>query len=254
MISIIVCSHRPNRAAFARQHYASLFSEHEIEFILIDDARSLCEGYNRGITRSSGDVVVLSHDDVEFVLPDAAERIVSHLHDFDLIGIAGTTKVIDGGWYMAGDPYSYALVIQPDGDGYEVQLIGSGPLTIPGVQALDGCFMACRREVAVAIGFDSYAFDGFHLYDIDFSYRAAMSGYALAVCRDLPLIHLSPGGFKDSTWEMYRRRFQAKHRATLPPDAQGKTMHIVVRADRQSLPAICNPSSISAAIKHFDQV
>ncbi len=43
---------------------------------------------------------------------------------------------------------------------------------MPGIQALDGVFMAMRRKVATSIPFDEALFDHFHLYDLDFSFRA----------------------------------------------------------------------------------
>ena len=74
-------------------------------------------------------------------------------------------------------------------------MLGGGPLVVPGIQALDGVFMAMRREVATAIPFDAEAFDGFHLYDLDFSFRAHRGGFRLAVCRDVVLIHESTGSY-----------------------------------------------------------
>jgi hypothetical protein len=103
MFSIIVCSHRPTRAAFIRQHYEALFASTPHEVVIIPDARSLCEGYERGLRRSCGDLLIFSHDDIEFVTRDVAGRIAQHLARFDLIGIAGTTKLLDGRWNSAGD-------------------------------------------------------------------------------------------------------------------------------------------------------
>ncbi len=143
-------------------------------------------------------------------------RIERHLDDYDLIGIAGTTRLVSGKWADAGDPYVFTLITSPDPEhgGYATMMLGGGPLVVPGIQALDGVFLAMRREVATAIPFDSETFDGFHLYDLDFSFRAHRAGFRLAVCRDVVLIHESTGSY-DPAWEEYKRRFESKHRTAL---------------------------------------
>jgi hypothetical protein len=247
MFSVIVCSHRPERADFVRRHYARLFgSTHE--FILIDDARSLCEGYTRGIARSNEKLLIFSHDDIEFLSDDVAERIRTHLCDFDLIGIAGTSRLIDCQWLSAGDPYCFMLVMYPEGDGYALHLIGDGPLVVPGIQALDGCFLACRREVAETVRFDSATFDGFHLYDMDFTFRACQAGFALAVCRDLPLLHWSTR-WDNPTWPMYAERFLEKHAGRLAAGASVANQGIVIRGTREKLQRMCQPENIAPAIQ-----
>jgi GT2 family glycosyltransferase len=73
-------------------------------------------------------------------------------------------------------------------------LICSVPMPlIPHMQAVDGLFMAVRRGVAEQIRFDEKTFDGFHCYDIDFSYSAHLAGFRVAVAADLPVLHHSPG-------------------------------------------------------------
>jgi GT2 family glycosyltransferase len=215
--SIIICS--IDAAKFARvcANYQSLFAERNVEVVGIHDARSLAEGYNRGVARAHGDIVILSHDDIEILSPDFALRVSDALAQFDLIGIAGTTRVVAGKWSSAGDPFVYTLISSPDPEhgGYGIALLGGAPLVVPGIQALDGVFMAMRREVAAAIPFDAEVFDHFHLYDLDFSFRAYQAGFRLAVCRDIVLIHESTGRY-DSVWVEYKRRFERKHGTHLP--------------------------------------
>ena len=216
-VSIVICS--IDAAKFARvcDNYRKLFGSREPEIIGIHDARSLAEGYNRGIAKARGDLLILSHDDIEILSPDFADRLHRHLGQFDLIGVAGTTNLVTGKWEMAGDPYAFVLISAPipGSDGYVTILRGGGPLVTPGIQALDGVFMAMRRDVATSIPFDEAAFDHFHLYDLDFSFRAYRAGFALAVCRDIVLIHQSIGNF-DAVWDKYRRRFEARYGADLP--------------------------------------
>ena len=216
-VSVVICSIDAAKFARVTANYRSLFGSRELEIIGIHDARSLAEGYNRGIARSNGALVILSHDDIEILTPDFAERIDRHLGEFDLVGVAGTTRLVTGKWESAGDPYAFVLISSPvpEQGGYLTVLRGGGSLVVPRIQALDGVFMAMRREVATSIPFDEALFDHFHLYDLDFSFRAYRAGFALAVCRDILVIHQSMGKF-DAVWEKYRRRFEAKHRELLP--------------------------------------
>lgn len=59
------------------------------------------------------------------------------------------------------------------------------------------------------MGFDSATFDGFHLYDIDFSYRAHLAGIRIGVTHDIVIAHEPEGNFNE-TWKIYADRFIAK--------------------------------------------
>ena len=81
---------------------------------------------------------------------------------------------------------------------------------------LDGVLLAARREVFTAVPFDAETFDGFHLYDVDWSYRASRSGFRLGVASDLLIVHASRGAY-DEVWQYYADRFCAKHGAGRSP-------------------------------------
>jgi hypothetical protein len=86
---------------------------------------------------------------------------------------------------------------------------------------LDGVLIAARRKLLSAIPFDSATFDGFHLYDLDWSYRAFRAGYRLGVVGELMLVHASRGRYDDD-WERYADRFCLKHaiyRTPPPPSS-----------------------------------
>lgn len=211
LVSVIMCSIDPQKFAAASASWQRALVGRRCEIVGIHDARSLAEGYNRGIERAQGDVMVFSHDDVDVLTPDAAPRLESHLARFDVVGIAGTRRLVGGGWYFAGDPHDFMAVISPHPETGRPVLVmeGSGDLVVDGAQALDGVFFAVRAEVARALRFDAATFDHFHLYDLDFTFRAHLAGYRLAVCRDLLLFHASSGSF-DPQWDEHRLRFEAK--------------------------------------------
>ena len=215
-VSVVICSIHPERFARASANYRALLEPVPHEIIGIHDARSLCEGYNRGVARASGDILVFSHDDVEIVTPDFAARILGHLREHDLVGIAGTTRLIGGTWTLSGWPHLHGQIgwrtSKPSSLATTVFRLDPAPAV--GVEALDGCFFAARREVFERIRFDDRTFDGWHLYDLDFSFSAHLAGFRIAVCHDVCLIHDSPGSY-GADWQRYVERFEAKHRERL---------------------------------------
>jgi len=92
-VSVVICSIDAAKFARVSDNYRALYGAREVEIIGIHDARSLAEGYNRGIARARGEHLVLSHDDIEILTPDFADRLDRHLAQFDLIGVAGTTRI-----------------------------------------------------------------------------------------------------------------------------------------------------------------
>ena len=216
-VSIIICSVTPERFAKVCANYRALLASIPHEIIGIHDARSLCEGYNRGVARASGEILLFSHDDIEIVTPDLAARLLGHLRRYDLVGIAGTTTLMSGNWTAAGWPHLRGQVgsrsasrARPLG----TTVFGLAQESIAPVEALDGVFFAARREVLDRIRFDQETFDGWHLYDLDFSYSAHLAGFRTAVCQDICLIHDSRGDFR-ADWRRYIDRFEAKHRGRL---------------------------------------
>lgn len=217
MISVIFCSIDQAKADETVRQYSNMLGEEPHEIIVIRDARSLAEAYNRGLKQAKGDIIVLSHDDIEFLQPSTwLSKIKSHLNSFDFIGLAGTTKLIGPAWAMAGPPYNFGQVAEmnADGDPYRVLIFGTHLPVVPNIQAVDGLFMAFKRNVADRVRFDEEVFNGFHCYDIDFSFSAYKAGFRLGVATDIPVLHASQGKF-DGIWGMYAQRLCDKHYADL---------------------------------------
>lgn len=241
LLSVIVCSIDDARFTQVAQMYAERLAGRPYELIRIADARSLCEGYQRGLAQSRGEWVIFSHDDIAHLAPDFDLRLRRHLLAHEVVGVAGTTCLRGGMWGSAGWPHQHGWVAHTGKTPGTLELNifrVDGPL-VTGIQALDGLFMAARREVALAIGFDAQTFDGFHFYDLDFSYRAYLAGYRLVVANDLPVLHFSRGNF-DARWQGYAERFQAKHQATLSrlPAQSGGAVHLEF-ADAAAALAYC---------------
>jgi GT2 family glycosyltransferase len=228
-VSIVICSVDEQRFNPVAADYARHMRDTPYELIRISDARSLCEGYNRGLDQARGKYVIFSHDDIEILTPDFRDRLLRHLERFDLLGIAGTTRLVDGAWNAAGQPWVHGQCVQPDvdgGPGYNVEVYGKAQHVVqPDIQAIDGVFMAARRSMAKSVRFDAKTFDAFHLYDIDFSFRAFRERWRLGVCNDILIYHASRGDYGEA-WRHYRRVFFEKYRGKLDTRPRGDpTIH-----------------------------
>ena len=215
--ALVVCSVDRARLDECAERYRTAFAGEPFELIVIDDARSLAEGYNRGLARARAANVVFSHDDAFPISAGFADRMAAHLASVDVVGIAGATAALSGFWGYAGQPHTHGHVVAPSPKGpphVDLLVWGVAKRRVDGIRLLDGCMIAARREVAEAIGFDAERFDGFHLYDADFSLRASATGRGVSVVADVTVFHRSPGAF-DSDWHRYNERFLAAHAAKL---------------------------------------
>jgi len=220
------------------------------EFIRINDAKSLNEGYERGLDLAQAENIILCHDDIELVNPELPEILMDDLSHFDLVGVAGTTRLISGNWTSAGYPYLHGHIIhrKPGGESCSYLQYGCGrdEWIVGEMQALDGVFIACKRTVLEDVGFDSKRFNGFHLYDLDLTFSAFLKGYRLAVDHRIQLMHFS-GGVFDRTWKKYALRFNRKHGRSFDPVPVDNPVLFFNRLDG------LEPAQARAMIQHIEQ-
>lgn len=214
MISVVICSIDPVRFSAVCAMYRDVMGPEPYEIVGIHDAKGMCEAYNRALAKCRGDIVVFSHDDIEILTAEFAPRLKRHLLRFDAIGVAGTLRLISAGWYSAGPPFAVGQIVHPVVNQFQISYYGGFRQVMGDVQAMDGLFLAFRREVIMRVGWDEKTFQGFHIYDVDCTYRAYRMGYRLGVALDLPMMHMSGGKF-DSTWQDQAQLFVQKHGATL---------------------------------------
>ena len=237
-ISAIVCSNRPQYFAALEIRLRAQFTRHDFELIGIHDAKSLCEGYNRGAARASSEILIFCHDDIDFAHADFGERLLRHLEKYDVIGVAGASKLVNADWGHAGLPFVHGQIIhQPRSQGQTDYLYFAAGLQAPvieNIQALDGVFIGMHRRVWERLQFDAQTFDGFHVYDIDFTYRAHLAGYRLAVPMDLLLIHFSMGGY-DLKWQHENIKFLRKFPglSNLPAVHRHSNIHVKLKTLEQ---------------------
>ena len=207
--SIVFCSPDAGRLEVARERLARL--EGEVELLPILAPRSLAVAYNEAAHAAAHEHMVFVHDDVELVSPAPLAALARSLREADVVGLAGSARATGPAVLWSGHPDLHGWVSYPaaNGTGLEAAPLSLRHGVVGGMQTLDGLLIACRREVALDVGFDAETFDAFHFYDLDFCVRAHRAGWRLAVTTDVLAVHASRGGFGDE-WQRYRERFQAK--------------------------------------------
>ncbi|MCL2589935.1 MAG: glycosyltransferase family protein [Betaproteobacteria bacterium] len=218
--SVIVCSINPWNFAQVGTHFERLLAGAPHEVIGIHDARSLAEGYNRGLQRARGDIVIFSHDDVTFLDRQFAQKISTRMQSWDVLGFAGASRLVYPIWFAAREHLNGAVCHWFPHFANRLQLFIYGVQDWPvtgSIEVLDGQCMIVRHEVASAIGFDADTFDSWHLYDCDFSFAAHLAGYKIGVCCDIPYIHASTSMqgnqdiFTSDIYREYIERFSIKY-------------------------------------------
>jgi GT2 family glycosyltransferase len=233
MLSIIICSINEENFKQQQHQYARLLGDRAFEIIGVHDARSLCEGYNRGVARASKDAThfIFAHDDIEFLSDDVRPKLERSLREFDVVGVAGASRAVGGLWSFAAPPYTFGQIAHfkpPPLNVLDVEIFGVPGRQIGGIQLLDGVFIAAHRKVVERITWDAQTFDGWHGYDVDWSFRAHLAGFRLGVACDIAVIHASSGK-PDNVWETYAARFVEKHRPHLLPQLRRQFQISAVR-------------------------
>jgi tetratricopeptide (TPR) repeat protein len=212
-VSIVTCSIDDTRLARMRASFDAALGDRAHEYLVIRDARSLSEGYQRGLRAAQHDFVVFSHDDVELASQAPFAALEAALRDHDVVGVAGSRLAAGPAAMWAGHPHLAGTVAYPPGGSrtaWKATVYSVATGLIGGMQTLDGLLFAARRACALSVGFDAGTFDGFHFYDLDFVYRAHRAGHKVAVTTQVLAIHASEGRY-DEGWKRYAERFIAKY-------------------------------------------
>lgn len=233
--SVIMCSPPQNEEKFKSVEalYKIALQGEDYELIRISDAKSMAEGYIRGIEQASGSIIIFSHDDAAPVRPIGA-KLRRHLRHVDIVGGAGSDRLDGPAWFTAGPPHVAGQVMNqmarpklvdglpvlaPDGVNhlgeifFLLSVYGVTSRLIKNIQVIDGFWMAANREVLhpSLAWFDPKTCDSFHGYDIDFSFGAYLRGVRIGVATDLSLLHASSGGYGDPKWKPAAEKLAAKY-------------------------------------------
>lgn len=169
--------------------------------------------YNSRITSpESGELLVFMHDDVWIDDHFFADRVIEGLARFDVVGVAGNRRRLDGqpSWAFTDQHLRWddrmnlsgavAHGRQPFGT---VSWFGPSPAEC---ELLDGVLIAARRSALLAshVRFDP-RFD-FHFYDLDFCRSARERRLTLGTW-PIAITHCSGGNFRSASWQQSYRTY-----------------------------------------------
>lgn len=221
MLSIIICSRTPNLSEAMKKNLRETAGI-LYELIIVDESihcGSIFKAYNYGKDRAKYGLICFMHDDILFHTPNWGEILTAHLSDpsIGFIGVAGGTLIprVPAQWSFGKH---FGRILQYDKkkgcsvllDSTDFKNEHSQP-----VVAMDGVFLACRKDVANKLLFDELTFQGFHCYDIDICIQAHRLGFENRVVNNVLLEHFSRGKL-NRQWVENQLRLWRKWRGELP--------------------------------------
>src|SRR6185312_6161330 len=188
--------------------------------------KPIAEVYNILGKQAKHPVLCFIHEDIIFQTQNWASVLLTAFREdpeLGMIGVAGAKykSRTPSGWStgIASLDCMHILHRNPTG---EIKPLYSGfsHALLEPVVNIDGVFICIRKEVLETTQFNEQFLKGFHLYDIDFSFRVA-SGYKVAVTFSIDIIHLTEGGNYGDEWVEYTLRWHKLHAAELPVILRG---------------------------------
>lgn len=195
-----------------REHIIKTSGVKNIEVIIYENPNgvSLTEIYNKGLSESNNDIVVFCHDDIIFNKPKWGIRLLKDFEDYDygILGVAGSTYMAPNGrWWE--DQTKMVGIVKHSKDGKTWTSKYSSKFNEPiDTCCVDGVFFACDKT-KIKNNFDE-SFNGFHFYDVDFSFGNHISGVKVGVTFSVELTHKSIG-MTSGEWDKNRIQFTEKY-------------------------------------------
>ena len=156
----------------------------DFEKIMVDtkklELKSASSALNYGASIAKGDLLVFCHQDIVLTDVDFLKRLVdlSSQLEFGVLGVAGTE-------------IGSNTVITNIFHGSEKTLSGNKTIALPTqAESVDECFFAIKKEKFS--GFTDYG-NVWHLYAVDYCYKARFENNQDIFVLPLELYHVSPG-------------------------------------------------------------
>ncbi len=192
----------------------SLPEGYERETVIIRDAVSMTNGYNRGMAQSDAKYKIYLHQDVLLVNRNLLGDLLKIFQDdsIGMVGAIGRKEMLSSGAYTREWDAGAAVVCNATGCfAFHWPSSESGAYTE--VRGIDGMFMATQQDVL----WDEETFDGWDFYDLSQSERIRQAGYRIVVPNlaknEEPWIFHDAGQCEYTDWDKYRKVFCEKYKS-----------------------------------------
>jgi hypothetical protein len=216
MISIVY-STREHKPDFQKQIKENIgVKDFEIIEFINNGDKSLTQIYNEGLNKSKNNIVIFCHDDIIFDTNNWGRKLLKHFDrnpEYGILGIAGTTDLIDGRWWTIKDSMTGIVNHKHDNKKWTNKYSEEQNEKIKDVIVVDGLFFVVQKD-KLKHNFDE-DFKGFHFYDISFCFPNYLSGVKIAVITNIRITHLSIG-MTNQEWEDNKKIFEEKYKNNLP--------------------------------------
>jgi GT2 family glycosyltransferase len=177
---------------------------------------SLSEVYNKALADAKHDIIVFSHDDIQFETDNWGKKILKHFErqsQYAILTIAGTTDLLSGQWWQEQHKMIGIVNHQHEGRKWTSKYSANLGDQIVDVVVGDGLFFAVQKN-KLKTGFDE-EFNGFHFYDIPFFASNFIQGAKIGNIFDIRVTHLSIG-MTNQQWADNKALFEQKYGKNLP--------------------------------------
>lgn len=194
----------------------SMYKEIQVIEKINNGDKSLSQVYNEILDESKHDIVVFCHDDIEFDTNRWGEKLLKIFDknpEYGIIGVAGTTDLIDGRWWTIKKSMNGIVSHKHEGKKWTNNYSEDFNNNIKEVVVIDGLFI-CVNKTKLKHRFDE-TFNGFHFYDLGFCFPNYLDGVKIGVTTSIRLTHLSIGQ-TNQQWEDNKLKFEEKYKDKLP--------------------------------------
>lgn len=217
IVSVVVSTRKKDETYY--NHIKKVFSNPKTEILIYENngEMSLPDLYNKGLEESTNDVVVFMHDDLIIDSKNIGEKICKLFQknpDYGIIGLAGTTDLVNGKWWEIRKSMYGKVGHEKDGRKWLSKYSNeSFADTLKEVVTVDGLFMMVHKG-RIKTTFDT-DFKGFHFYDIPFCVSNHLNGVKVGVTTKFDITHKSIGE-TNLQWEENKIQFEEKFKDILP--------------------------------------
>jgi len=227
MITVVYCTKEPNQKHIDHIIKSSGLHKHieVIEIVNNSDSASpfyngglsLTKAYNQGLKQAKNDIVVFCHDDIEIETKQWGNKLLKQFErnpDYGIIGVAGSKYMPESGKWWEDQKKMYGRVKHTqDGKSWLSAYSDDLGQELEEVVVVDGVFFAVDKT-KIKQNFNEKV-EGFHFYDVTFSFENYLSGVKVGVSTIVRVNHKSIGITNDE-WEKNRAAFAHDYAPQLP--------------------------------------